>query len=281
MMNQGRNNNSHDNVDKGEHSQSVREKRLQLELERKDEEINKLKKLLSEQDAQIPQGGTISSQLLPLSRRSVSKEQTYDANNLSKKIGDEKRDTFILKSYKKEITFQAQGKADIDKPRNGDVVQMHYHIEVYHCSSSTSQGKMELLGKQSDGRSISNLIHKEVIMKEDSRTRRNGQSFEFILGEQGCNNDDDVDQQQQQVTNCWEEIIRGMYRGEVALITMNFDSIHELGVLSLYPDENIILDKLDSIEDVNTIGYEVKCRVELINFWTYKRPHRPWIIIEH
>ena len=262
-----------------ESSLSEQTSKLCMELKKKEDEIIQLKKLLSEAQQTNTQQQQQSS-----TEENHHDETTKDPNDDDALLG-ENQDAHQIRPYRKEIIFNGKkGKdqsSDLDKPSDNDIIQMHYTMEVLQYTKSTLQSKIEL------GSSKNTLT--KVIMVEDSRKRNrndynndnnnegnhhndnNCKPFEFILG-------------QDQVTLQWEYIVREMYRGEVALIEMKFDSLDELDILSLFPDPLALMNLSNQAsgeeeeKEVQIIGYGVKCRIELIDFWKYEKPFRPWIM---
>ena len=253
--------------------------KFRMELKKKEDEIMNLKKLLME-----------ARQVNIQHQQNSSTEENYNDDETMKDPNDEgalgkNQDVLRIRPYQKEIIFNGKKgnspNSDLEKPSNDEIIQMHYRMEVLQYTKSTLQSKIEL-------GSLKNTLTK-VIMVEDSRKRSrnnykndhddhkhpndsNGHPFQFILG-------------QDQVTLQWEHIVREMYRGEVAMIEMKFDSLDELDVLSLFPNP-LSLMKSSNEEggeekeqnEVEIIGYGVKCRIELIDFWKYQKPFRPLIM---
>ena len=140
----------------------------------------------------------------------------------------------------KETLFH--GKNKDDKPRLNNVIQIHYTITEITSTKSIGDGSNDSLGSPN-----CNGGDKKV---EDTRQIGDGQPFEFVLGHH-------------QLVGHWEMLIQEMCRGEVISFHMkNMDASDHTNTTS-------------SDEYTTTIH---KCRLELIDFWEYEEPFRPWIL---
>ena len=155
---------------------------------------------------------------------------------------DSEETTFILE---KETLFCGQNVDD--KPCPNNVVQIHYTITS--APNNSNDGAID------NNNTID--IHKSIV--EDSRERRNGKPFEFILGHG-------------QVIKAWEMIVQEMCRGEVTSIKMKLDSNNNDYFLPP------LMASAPSSLDRNVSTHEFICRIELIDFWKYDEPFRPWIV---
>lgn len=102
---------------------------------------------------------------------------------------------------------------------------------------------------------------KEMKVIEDSRETRNGQPFEFIL-DHG------------QIIKEWEDIIKDMCRGQIIVVKMNVPCGNK-SFPSLTSVEGCCSDTTTTCQSKH---HEYSCRIELINFWEYEQPFRPWIL---
>lgn len=207
-------------------------KKLRLELQKKDEEITKLKNSVNFDDVKCITCNNIAEVEI---RADPSDDVDLPSDShVTNTHNDIYKENMCI--LEKETLFCGQN-AD-DKPCPNNVVQIHYTITSIPNNNTSD-------------------IHK--INVEDSRERRNGQPFEFILGHG-------------QVIKEWEMIVQQMCRGEVTSIKMKLDSNGDDCFLP--PSMTSSSPLLDS----NVSNHEFTCRIELIDFWKYDQPFRPWIV---
>jgi peptidylprolyl isomerase len=125
----------------------------------------------------------------------------------------------------KDIIYNGDSK--YGNPCDGFVVRVHYKIFLVNNDKS----------------------EENQILVEDSRERREGKAFEFILG-------------QGDIISGWEVAIKQMTKGEVSMVKIPSDAAY--GPTGLSP--------------VVPADTDLMCRIELIDFWKHEPPFRPWII---
>lgn len=201
--------------------------KLQLVIREKNEEIIKLQNVIANLRETIS-GGGVDHGIDEKATASEEVEKTLPS-------------TCIIS---KETLFMGANRDDI--PSVNDVVQIHYTIVL--CPSITH-------GVYDDC---------DEIMVEDSRERRKGRPFEFILG-------------RSQVVKDWEIIIQEMSRGEVVSVKMKNDSNSTSGFLPSSKMKDSTFCLLDA-KDSNDFFDVLRIRIELIDFWKYEEPLRPCII---
>jgi len=94
------------------------------------------------------------------------------------------------------------------------------------------------------------LDEKKPKIIENSRERNSGGPFEFVLGSEGS------------VIKGWNIALKKMKRGEISMIKIPSEygyGVH--GLPPIIPKNNALL-----------------CRIELIDFWKYAVPFRPWVV---
>ncbi len=197
--------------------------KLRLELEKRDEEIFKLREQL------MNKIGSSSAKV----REDNNPAIITDKEVLFHGTKEDSNPAIIVD---KEVLFH--GTKEDDKPcknKKRTVIQMHYTITYLSSSSSSSS----------------------PFVVEDSRERRNGQPFECISD---------------QIMEPWETIIREMCRGEVLLVKMKLDS----DVDYFLPAVTAAANSSPPSHFNDNVVYQ--CRIELIDFWEYEEPFRPWIL---
>ena len=207
---------------------------LTMQLKMKDEEISQLKSMIAAEC-----GGNDGAAV----------HSARNAAEISVAIDDVTKASTTATKYtisNVETIFHGN---DRQKPNINDVVKIHYTIHARLISVDNRNDVDD-----------ENKNKRDLLLVEDSRERRKGIPFEFVLG---CD----------QIHQAWESIIIEMNRGEVTSATIIFQSDDCPAMITrkikLSSSSNEMADKIECIS-----------RIELIGYWAYDEPFRPWIVNE-